>query len=88
MTIVSKEYMDLRVVIVVPVFNEAQVIVDVIDEIQSSGNYQIVVVDDGSDDDSYLQAKACSGVYALRHRINRGKGAEPGLYVRHASGAP
>ena len=67
--------MEKKIYIVIPAYNESQVIMDVIREIQASGSYSIMVVDDGSKDDTYLQALACEGVIALRHKVNRGKGA-------------
>jgi len=66
--------MDTRVVIVIPVYNEAQVIGEVLAEIRSIGAYPVIVVDDGSADDSFVQASV-RGALTLRHRINRGKGA-------------
>lgn len=66
--------MTINVVIVIPVYNEATVIGEVLAEIRSTGQYTTIVVDDGSGDDSFVQASA-HGALALRHRINRGKGA-------------
>ncbi len=60
--------------IVVPVYNEASVIADVINDLKRCGYYHIIVVDDGSCDDSYMISRGRK-VIALRHRINRGKGA-------------
>lgn len=60
--------------IVVPAYNEAEVITGVIREIRSAGYQNILVVDDGSRDATQLIARN-NGVIALRHRINRGKGA-------------
>lgn len=62
------------IAIVIPIFNESQVIGQVLEEIRRHGDYILIVVDDGSSDDSFLQASA-SGALALRHKINRGKGA-------------
>jgi glycosyltransferase involved in cell wall biosynthesis len=62
------------IAIVIPVFNEAQVISQVLQEIREHGDYPLIVVDDGSADDSYLQASRC-GALVLRHKLNRGKGA-------------
>ena len=62
------------IVIVIPVFNEAKVIASVIEEVRGHGDYTIIIVDDGSSDDSYIQASV-HGDLALRHKINRGKGA-------------
>ena len=63
-----------RVVVVIPVYNEAEVVVDVIDEVSRAGNYLLVVVDDGSHDETY-QRICQKDVVAIRHKINRGKGA-------------
>lgn len=67
--------MDRTVAVVVPAYNEAEVIAGVVEEIQAAGDYLVVVVDDGSKDDTFLQAQKCRSAIALRHRINRGKGA-------------
>lgn len=60
--------------IVIPAYNESEVIEDVIDEIRRSGYSHIIVVDDGSKDDTQKRAQR-AGVIALRQRLNRGKGA-------------
>jgi UDP-N-acetylglucosamine---dolichyl-phosphate N-acetylglucosaminyltransferase len=61
----------------------------VIREIQASGAYLIIVVDDGSKDDTFQQAKGCDEVVVLRHRINRGKGAatKTGIVAANRLGA-
>ena len=64
----------LKTCLVVPVYNEAEVLPAVLDEISQAGDYIIIVVDDGSHDQSCKTAKD-QGVIALRHKINRGKGA-------------
>jgi glycosyltransferase involved in cell wall biosynthesis len=61
--------------IVIPAYNESTVIASVILEIQKSGYQNILVIDDGSSDDTQARARAMSGVIALKHLINRGKGA-------------
>lgn len=61
--------------IVLPAYNEAKIIREVIKEIQDAGYQQIILVDDGSSDNTFEVARACPGVIALRHKINRGKGA-------------
>lgn len=60
--------------IVLPAYNEEAVIKDVIREIQAAGYRNIIVVDDGSHDQTFEKAKEMD-VIALRHPINRGKGA-------------
>ncbi len=63
-----------KICIIIPIYNEAQVLASVVSEIHQAGKYTIIVIDDGSDDQSFLTAKKL-GVIALRHKINRGKGA-------------
>jgi glycosyltransferase involved in cell wall biosynthesis len=66
--------MTAQIAIVIPIFNEAGVIGQVLEEVRRFGNFRLIVVDDGSTDDSYVQASA-HGALTLRHRLNRGKGA-------------
>ena len=61
--------------IVLPAYNEAKIIRDVVKEIQDAGYRKIIIVDDGSHDDTYEVARSIPDVIALRHKINRGKGA-------------
>ena len=63
-----------NIFIVIPAYNEGAVIKSVIREVKRQGYNHIIVVDDGSSDDTYLRAKK-EGVVALRHILNRGKGA-------------
>lgn len=81
--------MSANVYVVIPAFNEAEVIADVIREVQSAGEYWIIVVDDGSKDTTWAQAASCPGVVALRHRLNRGKGAatKTGIVAANKLGA-
>ena len=65
---------DLRICIVIPVYNESTVVGNVIREIQEAGDYHIVVVDDGSEDNTFRVAGG-RNVVTMRHKINRGKGA-------------
>lgn len=60
--------------LVIPVFNEEVIIQNVIHECRRAGFSQIIVVDDGSDDKTYMKVKQ-SNVILLRHILNRGKGA-------------
>ena len=81
--------MNASVYVVIPAFNEGRVIADVIREVQAAGDYKIIVVDDGSRDGTYAEAASCPGVVALRHRINRGKGAatKTGIVAANRLGA-
>ena len=63
-----------KIFVVIPAFNEGSVIQDVIKEVRDAGYENIVIVDDGSSDDTYEKAND-AGAIAIRHKINRGKGA-------------
>lgn len=60
--------------IVIPAYNESEVIGLVLDELHKQDYHHIIVVDDGSTDSTYLKAKE-KDVVVLRHMLNRGKGA-------------
>jgi polyprenyl-phospho-N-acetylgalactosaminyl synthase len=68
--------------IVVAAYNEARVIADVVRPLVSEG-YAVVVVDDGSIDDTAKLARA-AGAALLRHAINRGQGAALQSGLRYA----
>ncbi len=78
-----------KIAVVVPAYNEAEVIAGVVAEIQKAGNYLVVVVDDGSKDSTFHSAANCEGIVVLRHRINRGKGAatKTGIVAANRLGA-
>jgi glycosyltransferase involved in cell wall biosynthesis len=78
-----------HICVIIPVYNEAQIIEEVLAEINAVGEYIIIVVDDGSYDGSYNRAAACKGVFVLRHKLNRGKGAavKTGIVVANRLGA-
>ena len=59
--------------IVIAAFNEANVIADVVSAVLREG-WSVVVVDDGSRDDTAARAKAV-GARVVRHSINLGQGA-------------
>lgn len=66
--------MDKKTFIIVPAYNEASVVGSVIEELTLQGYKDIIVIDDGSTDDTYIKAKE-KGAVVLRHILNRGKGA-------------
>jgi glycosyltransferase involved in cell wall biosynthesis len=63
-----------NVFVVIPAFNEADVISNVIFSVKKEGFDNIIIVDDGSQDKTYYNALDC-GVISFRHCLNRGKGA-------------
>jgi len=59
--------------VVMPMFNEAQVVGDVVTQLKRVFS-RVVCIDDGSTDDSASQASAC-GAQVVRHPVNLGQGA-------------
>jgi len=66
--------MKKNIYILIPVYNESEVLKDIINDIKREGYEKIIVVDDGSTDETYEIAKK-QKIIVLRHLINRGKGA-------------
>ncbi|MEA3273361.1 MAG: glycosyltransferase family 2 protein [Patescibacteria group bacterium] len=64
-----------NIFLVIPVFNEAPVIATTVAEMKKEGYYNLILVDDGSKDETYQTIKEIPDVIALRHKFNRGKGA-------------
>ncbi len=64
----------MKIYIVIPAFNEADHITKVITDLKNHGYENIVVVDDGSTDGTFEQAKK-NQVKVLQHVVNRGMGA-------------
>lgn len=64
-----------KVFIVIPAYLEQPSIRQVIDELHREGYENIIVVDDGSPDNTYAEAHNAGGIYLLQHMVNRGKGA-------------
>lgn len=67
--------MENNIWLVLPAYNEAKILRSVLEEIQGAGYQNIIVVDDGSKDNTFEVAKNTPSITALRHKINRGKGA-------------
>ncbi len=77
------------VAIIIPAYNEEQALGAVLEQLltvmDSTGEpYEIIVVDDGSQDATADIAEECSGVTVLRHRENRGYGAALKTGIRYA----
>ena len=71
---------DLDVSVVLPVYNERGHLRAEIDRIRaalddSPYTYEIIVVDDGSDDGSEIDLPLIDGIRLIRHSANRGSGA-------------
>jgi glycosyltransferase involved in cell wall biosynthesis len=72
--------------VVIPAFNEADVIGDVVTGLaRSAAWHEILVVDDGSTDPTSAAAEA-AGARAIRHPYNKGNGASVKSGIREATG--
>jgi glycosyltransferase involved in cell wall biosynthesis len=72
--------------VVIPAFNEAASIATVVHDLTSAAGWQeILVVDDGSTDETGERA-AAAGARVIRHPYNKGNGAAVKTGIRHAAG--
>ncbi|HJR59688.1 MAG TPA: glycosyltransferase family 2 protein [Vicinamibacterales bacterium] len=72
--------------IVVPAFNEADSIANLVTELRTADPWhEIIVVDDGSKDDTAERA-AAAGARVIRHPYNKGNGAAVKTGIRQATG--
>ncbi len=70
----SKDHNKNRFAFVIPVYNHAGTVAQVAKDAQKLG-YPVVVVDNGSTDDTHNQIKEIKGIQLLQHEQNQGKGA-------------
>lgn len=73
----------MPIIIVIPAYNEARMIVEVIRGLKHCGFTRLIVVDDGSHDGTGELASR-EGVILLRHLINRGLGGALGTGISAA----
>lgn len=78
--------------IIIPCFNEGEVIHEVVTHLksylaeQATEAHEIIVVDDCSTDDTPVVLKKLEGIRVLRHPVNRGYGAAIKTGIRQARG--
>ena len=72
--------------VVIPAYNEGPAIADVVATLrQAAPWHEIIVVDDGSADDTGARAQA-AGALVVRHPYNKGNGAAVKSGIRRAAG--
>jgi glycosyltransferase involved in cell wall biosynthesis len=72
--------------IVIPAYNEAEVIASVVSELHAAARWhEIIVVDDGSGDGTTPRAES-AGARVIRHPYNKGNGAAVKSGIRAATG--
>ena len=64
---------DLRIVFVIPAYNEQSVVFETIEEVTKAG-HQVICIDDGSNDNT-AQIARDAGAIVISHLINCGQGA-------------
>src|SRR5574344_110511 len=62
-------------IIVIPAFNPTSYILDFVHKLQDNSLHNIIIVNDGSNDDALFRKLEQSGCIVCRHRKNIGKGA-------------
>jgi glycosyltransferase involved in cell wall biosynthesis len=71
--------------IIIPAYNEADAVGGVVSALASGGWHEIIVVDDGSADDTAARATQ-AGATVVRHPYNKGNGAAVKSGIRRATG--
>jgi glycosyltransferase involved in cell wall biosynthesis len=77
--------------VVIPAYNEQEAIPSVLSELkaaldESSGTYELIVIDDGSTDDTARMVEQAGGATLASHPFNRGYGASLKTGISRASG--
>ena len=72
-----------QVGIVIPAYNEGKVVGKVLEDLKANHYENILVVDDGSKDDTY-EVVCKAGVKVIRHSLNRGLGGALGTGLQAA----
>ncbi len=70
---IRKRFSDTNTTIIIPTYNNAQTIQAVIDDVKNYTDH-IIVVNDGSTDDTSVLLESASGIHLISYPVNRGKG--------------
>jgi len=77
---------DFSVSVIIPAYNEEKTVAKVVKAARASSYVdEVIVVDDGSFDNTYKEAKQ-AGAEIIRHASNRGKGAALKTGFKHSNG--
>lgn len=80
----------MKISIIIPCYNEETTIEQLVTKVQNVdlGNHrkEIIIVDDGSTDQSYENAKKLKDVIILKHEKNQGKGAAVKTGIKKSTG--
>jgi dolichol-phosphate mannosyltransferase len=60
--------------VILPAFNEGRFISHILDNLKSNTDADVIVIDDGSTDDTYLKLKEIRDIFVIRHIKNMGYG--------------
>jgi len=73
--------------VLIPAYNEEKAIVNTVESVKKviDNSYEILVIDDGSTDNTYELAKSCN-VKVIQHKINKGKATALETGVKNALG--
>lgn len=79
---------NLLISVIIPIYNEAKSIQEVIERIPNHRNYEIILIDDGSTDSSIkkVQELQNKSIKVFRHEKNQGYGEALLTGFRHANG--
>lgn len=88
-TVISDPLAGLTLSVVIPAYNEENAVLSTVQDVRATLDptgitYEIIVIDDGSQDDTLARAEA-SGATVLVNQVNLGYGATLKRGVRHAS---
>jgi glycosyltransferase involved in cell wall biosynthesis len=78
----------MKLSIIIPVYNEQDTIAEIIKLVKLAKGFkkEIIVVDDGSTDQTPDKLKKISGIRVARHSTNQGKGSAIRTGIKHATG--